>query len=39
MGNSSSSFEENTDAMVKTILAAFYKRGVPEQLLVDNRSY
>jgi len=31
-------FEENTDAMVKAIRAAFYKRGVPEQLLVDNGS-
>jgi putative transposase len=31
-------FEENVDAMVKAIRAAFYKRGVPEQLLVDNGS-
>ncbi len=31
-------FEENTDSMVKAIRAAFYKRGVPEQLLVDNGS-
>ncbi len=31
-------FEENVDTLVKTIRAAFYKRGVPEQLLVDNGS-
>jgi transposase InsO family protein len=31
-------FEENVDSMVKAIRAAFYKRGVPEQLLVDNGS-
>lgn len=31
-------FEENTEAMIKTIKAAFYKRGVPEQLYVDNGS-
>ena len=31
-------FEENTDSMVRAIRAAFYKRGVPEQLLVDNGS-
>jgi hypothetical protein len=31
-------FEENIDSMVKAIRAAFYKRGVPEQLLVDNGS-
>ena len=31
-------FEENIDTMVKAIRAAFYKRGVPEQLLVDNGS-
>ena len=30
--------EENIDAMVKAIRAAFYKRGVPEQLYVDNGS-
>ena len=30
--------EENVDAMVKAIRAAFYKRGVPEQLYVDNGS-
>jgi putative transposase len=31
-------FEENTDTLVKSIRAAFYKRGIPEQLLVDNGS-
>ena len=31
-------FDENTDAMVKALRAAFYKRGLPEQLLVDNGS-
>ena len=31
-------FDENADSMVKAIRAAFYKRGVPEQLLVDNGS-
>jgi len=31
-------FEENTDSMIQAIRAAFYKRGVPEQLLVDNGS-
>jgi putative transposase len=31
-------FEENVDTMVRAIRAAFYKRGVPEQLLVDNGS-
>jgi transposase InsO family protein len=31
-------FDENADAMVQAIRAAFYKRGVPEQLLVDNGS-
>jgi transposase InsO family protein len=30
--------DENTDTLVKAIRAAFYKRGVPEQLLVDNGS-
>ena len=30
--------EENTDSMVQCLRAAFYKRGVPEQLLVDNGS-
>ncbi len=29
-------FEENVDTLVKALRAAFYKRGVPEQLLVDN---
>jgi transposase InsO family protein len=31
-------FEENVDTLVRAIGAAFYKRGVPEQLLVDNGS-
>jgi putative transposase len=31
-------FDENTDTLVQAIRAAFYKRGVPEQLLVDNGS-
>jgi len=31
-------FEENIDSLVKSIKAAFYKRGVPEQLYVDNGS-
>ena len=31
-------FEENVATMVRAIRAAFYKRGVPEQLLVDNGS-
>ena len=31
-------FNENTDTMVNTIKSAFYKRGVPEQLYVDNGS-
>jgi len=31
-------FDENTDSMVRAIRAAIYKRGVPEQLLVDNGS-
>ncbi len=31
-------FEENVDSMVKAIRGAFYKRGLPEQLLVDNGS-
>lgn len=31
-------FEENVDTLVKVLRAAFYKRGVPEQLLVDNGS-
>jgi putative transposase len=31
-------FDENVDTLVKTLRSAFYKRGVPEQLLVDNGS-
>ena len=31
-------FEENIDSLVQAIRAAFYKRGIPEQLLVDNGS-
>jgi putative transposase len=31
-------FQENVDTLVRAIRAAFYKRGVPEQLLVDNGS-
>jgi transposase InsO family protein len=31
-------FDENVDALVCALRAAFYKRGVPEQLLVDNGS-
>lgn len=31
-------FDENTDTLVTALRAAFYKRGVPEQLLVDNGS-
>ena len=31
-------FEENVDSMVTAIRRAFYKRGLPEQLLVDNGS-
>ena len=30
--------EENTDSMIRALRAAFYKRGIPEQLLVDNGS-
>jgi putative transposase len=30
--------EENVDTLVRALRAAFYKRGVPEQLLVDNGS-
>lgn len=30
--------EENVDSMIRAIRSAFYKRGVPEQLLVDNGS-
>lgn len=31
-------FNENTDALVTAIRSAFYKRGIPEQLYVDNGS-
>ena len=31
-------FTENVETLVQTLRAAFYKRGVPEQLLVDNGS-
>jgi putative transposase len=31
-------FEENIDTLVQALRAAFYKRGLPEQLLVDNGS-
>ncbi|MBU1085884.1 MAG: DDE-type integrase/transposase/recombinase [Candidatus Omnitrophica bacterium] len=31
-------FEENTDSLIKALKAAFYKRGIPEQLYVDNGS-
>lgn len=31
-------FEENTDSFIKALKAAFYKRGIPEQLYVDNGS-
>jgi putative transposase len=31
-------FEENADTLVRALRAAFYKRGIPEQLLVDNGS-
>ena len=31
-------FEENTDTLIKALRAAFYKRGIPEQLYVDNGS-
>ena len=31
-------FEENVDTLAQTLRAAFYKRGIPEQLLVDNGS-
>lgn len=30
--------EENVDTLVKSLKAAFYKRGIPEQLYVDNGS-
>jgi transposase InsO family protein len=31
-------FDENVDTLVQAVRAALYKRGVPEQLLVDNGS-
>lgn len=31
-------FDENADSMIRAIRSAFYKRGLPEQLLVDNGS-
>ena len=31
-------FDETTDTLVQALRAAFYKRGLPEQLLVDNGS-
>jgi putative transposase len=31
-------FDENVDTLVQAIRAAFYKRGIPEQLLVDTGS-
>jgi putative transposase len=31
-------FSENTDALIAAIRSAFYKRGIPEQLYVDNGS-
>ena len=31
-------FEENVDTLMRALRAAFYKRGIPEQLLVDNGS-
>jgi len=31
-------FEENADSMIRALRSAFYKRGLPEQLLVDNGS-
>jgi hypothetical protein len=31
-------FEENVDTLVKALKSAFYKRGIPEQLYVDNGS-
>ncbi len=30
--------EENSDSMIRALRSAFYKRGLPEQLLVDNGS-
>jgi len=31
-------FNENTDALISAIRSAFYKRGIPDQLYVDNGS-
>jgi transposase InsO family protein len=31
-------FEENVDTLIKSLKSAFYKRGIPEQLYVDNGS-
>lgn len=31
-------FDENADSMIRALRSAFYKRGLPEQLLVDNGS-
>lgn len=31
-------FDENVDTLIKALKAAFYKRGIPEQLYVDNGS-
>lgn len=31
-------FEENTNSLIKALKSAFYKRGIPEQLYVDNGS-
>lgn len=31
-------FDENVDSMIRALRSAFYKRGLPEQLLVDNGS-
>jgi len=31
-------FNENVDALIKTLKAAFFKRGIPEQIYVDNGS-
>ena len=30
--------DENADSMIRALRSAFYKRGLPEQLLVDNGS-
>lgn len=38
LGHGQFFFEENVDTLVQALRAAFYKRGVPEQLLVDNGS-